>query len=717
MNRKNVLLISHAFTIDGAPSSLLSVAKVLAVDNSISVWSLKDGPMANIYKEELQVIPTIIDINNIKVIKKELVKYDFIYINTIVTYKFAKLCEELRLPYMWVIREASNIPEICKNFKININDLSSTIKKCNKSTYTISEYAKDYIDKTFDVNLPIIKNFIEDCYQKEPDFNNQNIVFTIMGCHEARKGVDILIEAICEQKHPCILNICGNTNTKYAQNLINKTQNNKNIIWHGIICGEFREKIFDKTDIFVVPSLDESCSRVVLEAMMFGKPVIATENVGAKYLIKSNTGWIVKSGDIKSLSKCINKILSNKYPLQKMGKAARKMYLNTSTPEIYSKNLQKIMTDKLKKYPLKFDTIFSIKNRESSNQNWYKVITILGIKIKLKNKTLTKIKKLERIELTLANSDKAESKKNQYIKDSLSKLDEKIFLEKDRLQYELYKYLPPEKYADALKDWYFYKTGNILNLANPQSYNEKIQWLKLYDSTPIKTQLADKYLVREWIKERIGEVYLIPLLGVYDKFEEIDFAKLPNQFVIKCNHGSGYNIIVKDKTKLNKKDTRNKINTWLNEDFAFKEGFEMHYSKIPRKIIIEEYISPESSNIEIQSWCFNGKIEFISYESCKTEEKPSRAIFSPEWEPKNFSISPDKYSKFPKLPEKPTYLEELIKIVTILAKGFKHVRIDFIIVENKLLFREMTFTSGSGLSSFEPSNVSLDIGKLINIKE
>ena len=113
----------------------------------------------------------------------------------------------------------------------------------------------------------------------------------------------------------------------------------------------------------------------------------------------------------------------------------------------------------------------------------------------------------------------------------------------------IHEYCPDEKRAVALKEWYFDATGETLNLDNPQTCNEKIQWLKLYDSTPLKSRLADKFAVRSWIKEKIGEQYLVPLLGVWDRFDDIDFDSLPQKFVLKCNHGSGYNIIVTDKSK------------------------------------------------------------------------------------------------------------------------------------------------------------------------
>ena len=338
-----------------------------------------------------------------------------------------------------------------------------------------------------------------------------------------------------------------------------------------------------------------------------------------------------------------------------------------------------------KKYRFWGMPLFSIKNKNNR-----RIIRFLGIKIKIK-------KYIQR----------------EYIKN----IEQQIIdiKQEHKKDYNYYKNLHPSMYAEELKLWFKMVTGCELNLENPKTFNEKIQWLKLYDSTPLKTRLADKYLVRDWVKEKIGEQYLIPLLGVYDKFEDIDFNKLPNQFVIKCNHGSGYNIIVKDKLQFNIDEARQKIKSWMNEDFAFKCGFEMHYSNISRKIIIEQYIKPEISNIEIQSWCFHNVLKFISYETCKDAATPLRAIFTPDWEPENFMVSPQHYSKFLELPSKPKYLDELKEVVSILCKGFKHVRVDFIVIEDKLYFREMTFTSGSGLSIFEPSCITYELGDMIYI--
>ena len=155
-----------------------------------------------------------------------------------------------------------------------------------------------------------------------------------------------------------------------------------------------------------------------------------------------------------------------------------------------------------------------------------------------------------------------------------------------------------EKYRRALIRWYYKKTGEWLDLDNPKTWNEKMQWLKLYDNTPIKTQLADKLLVRDWIKEQIGEKYLVPLLGVYDKFDDIDFSKLPDCFIIKCNHGSGWNIIVKDKNKMDIADTKKRINQWMSQTYG-KDKFEFQYWEelLQRIVLTVLYCHSEKNHV------------------------------------------------------------------------------------------------------------------------
>lgn len=270
--------------------------------------------------------------------------------------------------------------------------------------------------------------------------------------------------------------------------------------------------------------------------------------------------------------------------------------------------------------------------------------------------------------------------------------------------------------SKSLKTWYYAQTKQPLNLQNPNTYNEKIQWLKIYNALPIKTQLADKYLVRNWIKEKIGEEYLIPLLGVYDKFDEIDFNKLPNQFVIKCNHGSGYNIIVKDKNTLNIAEARSKVNKWMKTNFAFSCGFELHYRDIKPKIIIEEFIDPEESNDEIQVWCFNNEIKFVSVETTKYSEDLIRGTFYLDETPTEFEISPNHYKKATAINNKQAFYKA-IELAKKMVVDVPYLRIDFIEWHNSVKFREMTFTSGTGLSQIIPCEYSKVLGDWIKLPE
>ena len=271
---------------------------------------------------------------------------------------------------------------------------------------------------------------------------------------------------------------------------------------------------------------------------------------------------------------------------------------------------------------------------------------------------------------------------------------------------------PPEKYEAYLKSWFFKTTGQVLDLENPKTFNEKIQWLKLYDSTPLKTRLADKYLVRDWVKEKIGEEYLIPLLGVWDKFDDIDFDKLPDRFVLKCNHGCAYNIIVKDKSKFNKKEARKKINKWMKENFAYKTGLELHYADIPRKIIAEEYI--EDSNKELNDYkimCFNGKPQYIWIDQGRFSNRTEN-IYNKKWELQPFLLTyPNSKEQVPP----PKNLDKMFKFAKILSEGFSFVRVDFYNIDGKIYFGEMTFTSASGTEKFIPSEYNRILGDMLEL--
>ena len=291
----------------------------------------------------------------------------------------------------------------------------------------------------------------------------------------------------------------------------------------------------------------------------------------------------------------------------------------------------------------------------------------------------------------------------------------KVFAEKLHKIINSYKKTVPNlDYKYLLSDWYKRTTGKDLDLYNPKTYNEKLQWLKLYNATPIKTRLADKYLVRDWVKEKIGEEYLIPLLGVYDKFDDIDFDKLPEKFVIKCNHGSGWNIIVKDKSQLNLNEAKEKLDKWMGENFAYKIGYELHYRDIKPKIIIEKYIDPAESNHEIQVWCFNKEMKFISVESIKDEDNLVRGTFYPDGKETEFQISPNHYHKLEKITDQKAF-DKAKELALKMLVDVPYVRIDFIEWKGSVLFREMTFTSGSGLSEIKPDIYNEKLGNMIKL--
>lgn len=263
-------------------------------------------------------------------------------------------------------------------------------------------------------------------------------------------------------------------------------------------------------------------------------------------------------------------------------------------------------------------------------------------------------------------------------------------------------------YEQALCEWYLWVMKKELDLKNPRTFNEKIQWLKVNDATPVKTLCADKYLVRDWIKVKIDEKYLIPLLGVWDRFDAIEFVNLPDSFALKANHGCGWNAIVKDKNQFDIETARIKFDRWMQTNFAFEYGFELQYKDIKPKIIAEAYFESE---YESQVWCFNGKPEFISVIDSPHGKNQKRS-YNVQWEPLPFVTS------LPKLEKEiacPANLEEMIAISKRLASDFVFVRVDFYLNKGCLKFGEMTFTPASGTVHWEPKEYDEIMGNILKI--
>ncbi len=285
-----------------------------------------------------------------------------------------------------------------------------------------------------------------------------------------------------------------------------------------------------------------------------------------------------------------------------------------------------------------------------------------------------------------------------------------------RLEKLLYNHLSPELYPHAVKQWYQDVTGNPLNLEDPKTYNEKIQWMKVYNNDPRKTLLADKYAVRSWVKEKIGEKYLIPLLGVYNKAEDIDFEKLPNSFVLKANHGCGMNYIVREKEKTDLQLVRKLAHQWLSENYTFCFGYELQYNDIRRKIIAEEYIENSDGDLpDYKFWCFDGKCFFIELIRGR-KDHPQMALYDLEWNQLPFSTG-----AFPLISEKIEKPAEILKMVEIterLAVGFPHVRVDlYLLDDGTIKFGEMTFSTSSGVTPWDPPEADLLVGNLFHLPD
>jgi len=269
-----------------------------------------------------------------------------------------------------------------------------------------------------------------------------------------------------------------------------------------------------------------------------------------------------------------------------------------------------------------------------------------------------------------------------------------------------------EDYPRELEKWFLKNAGYELSLENPRTFNEKIQWLKLYDVSPLKTRLTDKYLVRDWVKEKIGEQYLVPLLGVWNDFSEINFSLLPKQFALKCTHGSGWNILVPDKQKLDRKSAARSINKWMEQNFAFCLGLELQYRDIVPRIIAEEFIGSQGTPPDdYKVFCFGGKPMFIQYLTDRNNEMKV-AFFNAEWQRLEFAYA---YAPYRGDVSRPKNLDEMLRLASVLSEGFPFVRVDFYVLNNgDIKFGEMTFTPASGCCRL-PYKLDCEWGKLIHL--
>lgn len=276
--------------------------------------------------------------------------------------------------------------------------------------------------------------------------------------------------------------------------------------------------------------------------------------------------------------------------------------------------------------------------------------------------------------------------------------------------YEYLANVEEEYYEAEVQDLYYRQFGYYLNLKNPSTYNEKINWEKIYDKDQRKVKLADKYLVREWIEEKIGSEYLTKLYGVWDDANEIDFALLPPNYVLKLNHGAGWNIIVHD-SKIDEDEIRLKLNQWKKLNFSYY-SLEMQYKDIVPKIICEEYLENEKNDLyDYKVFCFHGEPKYIMFLAERLTDGLKMAFYDTEWRKQPFVYT---YPMYEKDVPKPDNLDKMLELSRKLSKGFSHVRVDWYnLPQNRLVFGEMTFTSYSGFCKWIPEEFDSILGGYI----
>lgn len=270
--------------------------------------------------------------------------------------------------------------------------------------------------------------------------------------------------------------------------------------------------------------------------------------------------------------------------------------------------------------------------------------------------------------------------------------------------------------AAYLKLYYFFNMKKTLPLKNPNTYNEKLQWLKLYDRNPLYTKLVDKYEVKRYVSERIGQEYVAKVLAKWDRVEEVSFESLPKSFVLKTTHGGGNNgvIIVKDKQAMDIDKVRADLAKSMEYDL-YRLSKEWPYKNVKRRIFAEEYIE-DTETCELRDYkffCFDGVVKamFVATER-QTREEPFFNFFDEDYNSLDVKQGHPR-AEIP--PVKPALFEQMKQVAETLSKGLTHVRIDLYQANDKIYFGEFTFYHFGGVVPFEPSSWDARFGSWLKI--
>ena len=268
----------------------------------------------------------------------------------------------------------------------------------------------------------------------------------------------------------------------------------------------------------------------------------------------------------------------------------------------------------------------------------------------------------------------------------------------------------------VIKSVYKREIKKTLHLENPITYNEKLQWLKLHDRKAVYTTMVDKYDAKKYVADIIGEEYIIPTLGVWDRFEDIDFDNLPDQFVLKCTHDSGGLVICKDKNTFNRKAAKRKINACLKRNFFW--GFrEWPYKNVKPRIIAEKYME-DAETAELRDYkffTFGGKAKVLMLASERQRGETRFDYFDADFN--HLNMQRGNHKNADSLPQKPKCFDLMLELAEKLAEGTTHLRVDFYEANGKVYFGELTFYPGGGFAPFTPEEWDTTLGEWIVLPE
>ena len=274
----------------------------------------------------------------------------------------------------------------------------------------------------------------------------------------------------------------------------------------------------------------------------------------------------------------------------------------------------------------------------------------------------------------------------------------------------------PDKMYLRLK--YLWIMKKPLHLNNPKTFNEKLQWLKLYDRDPKYRDIVDKYEAKKYITNILGPEYIIPTYGIWNSFDDIPFSDLPTKFVLKCTHDSGGIVVVRDKATFDFEAAKEKINKSLARDFYWV-GREWPYKGLPRRIIAEKYMENPSDGpelIDYKFYCFNGVPRYLYVsQGLENHATASMSFLTTDW--KFAPFGRNDYKPLKELPTRPTNYEEMFSIASTLSKGYMFIRVDLYSVGGKTYFSELTLSPCSGYMPFAPEDWDLRLGDELVIKK